>query len=118
MRARLSSRALGWLVGIAGLLALVGGVAFGVRIGETASRPRVEEIRVADPAGFTPTSDTALRSPGGFSGFGGPPALEGEVLRRGSATDVRAGALTLIDGGAASSVEFTHALRLYRVTSA
>ena len=115
MRAEISPRALGWLIGTAALLALPGGVAFGARLGEAASRPRVEEIRVADPTGLAPTSGIDSRSPGGFSGFGGPPALEGEVLRRGTSTGVRAGAFAIVDGTATTSLEFTQPSRLYRL---
>jgi len=116
MNAALSSRALGWVVGTVGVLALVGGVALGVRLGKAASRPGVEEIRVADPGGLAANAGNEALSAGGFSGFGGPPALEGEVLRRGTATEVSAGGLGLLDGAATSRIEFTQPLRLYQVT--
>lgn len=112
----LSSRAVGWLAGIAGLVALLAGGFVGVRLGEAASRTRVEEIRVANPEAASAVPGFEVRSPTGFTGFGGPPALEGEVLRRGVAREVRPGAFTLLDGAARSQIEFTQPLRLYRVT--
>lgn len=118
MRGALSSRAVGWLIALAGAAALLGGGALGVRLGEAASRPRVEEIRVTDPGASSTAPGIEARSPAGFTGFGGPPALEGDVLRRGTASDVREGAFTLIDGTARSQVEFTQSLRLYRISPA
>lgn len=114
----LSSRMLGWMVGIGGAVALVGGGALGVRLGEAASRPGVEEIRLADPAALPAASGIESRSPGGFSGFSGPPALEGSVLRTGIATDVRPGSFVLVADGARSTVEFTQPLRLHRISTA
>jgi len=115
--ATLSSRAIGWLLGIAGVAALAGGGVLGMRLGEAASRPSVREIRVTDPAAMTSAIGIETLSPAGFTGFGGPPALEGGVLRRGIATDVHPGAFALMDGSARSQIEFTQALRLYRLTA-
>lgn len=111
-----SSRTVGWLAALGGLVALLGGGFAGVRLGEAASRTRVHEIRVADPGALSGVPGLEVRSPAGFTGFGGPPALEGEVLRKGVATEVRTGAFTLIDGGARSQIDFSQPLRLYRVT--
>jgi hypothetical protein len=114
----LSSRVVGWIAAVAGGLALLAGAVAGVRLGEAASRPAVEEIRVTDPGQLPRVPGLEVRSPAGFTGFGGPPALEGEVLRKGAAAEVRAGAFVLVDGGSRSTIEFSQTLRLYRVAPA
>jgi hypothetical protein len=115
-RLTLSSRAAAWILGVGAVLALTGGIVAGMRLGEAASRPAVEEVRVTDPASEPTTSGIEWRSPAGFTGFGGPPALEGSVLRRGVTVDVRSGSFALVDGAARSQVEYTQPLRLYRVS--
>jgi hypothetical protein len=111
-----SSRTLGWMAGVVGAVALLGGGFAGVRLGQAASQPRVEEVRVVDPGALSGVPGLEVRSPAGFTGFGGPPALEGEVLRKGVAAEAGSGSFTLVDGGARSQIDFSQPLRLYRVT--
>ncbi len=111
LRARAASITLG--VGLLAALAL-GGWA-GVRLGERASRASSRELEVVDPAALPSGTGAEARSVGGFSGFGGPPALQGAVLRHGAASEVAPGTLALVDGAATTTVEYTQPLRLYRI---
>ena len=63
---------------------LAGGALLGLRLGAAASAPTYRTVAIAAPDGFAGPAATARRSPGGFTGFGGRPALAGDVLRSGT----------------------------------
>lgn len=113
-----SSRALSLTLGVALMLALAVGGFVGARLGERASRASAEVLTVVDPESLTARSAEGLASVGGFSGFGGPPALQGEVLRHGIASEVAPGRVVVTDGTANVTVEYTQPQRLYRIARA
>lgn len=100
------------------LLAGAGGALMGVRLGDAASAPDVERITLAAPETLAGPPPDAARSPGGFTGFGGPPAIRGEVQRGGVVQSVEPG--TLVIGSAESSVtvRYTSPQRLFRIVPA
>ena len=72
-------------VAVIGLLsAAAAGAAAGIVLGDRASEPGSRTLSLVDPAFQQLIAEPALRSDGGFTGFGGLPALNGRVLRFGT----------------------------------
>ncbi len=94
------------------------GAAAGVGLGHAASEPRVEEIEVTAPRSLTGPPEGTIRSSGGFTGFGGPPALRGEVQRSGPVLSVESGSVTVGTMDSHSIVRFTSPERLFRIVPA
>lgn len=114
LRARLRTTAIGFAVLFAG----AGGGWAGVRLGHTASTPHVEHVAITAPEALSgPPADVA-RSPGGFTGFGGPPALRGEVQRTGPVLHSDAGLVVIGTAESNASVRYTSPERLFRIAPA
>ena len=58
---------------------------------------------------------TPLRSPGGFTGIDGRPALGGNVVRVGQTDAVAAQSIEVLDGSGTFTVSLVEPLRLYRL---
>lgn len=72
------------LLAILGMVvAAASGAVIGSSLGERASEPGTTTVEIRDPA-LAPDETQVLRSPGGFTGFEGSPALSGRVTRTGS----------------------------------
>lgn len=97
------------------LLAGAGGALLGVRLGDAASAPNVERIMLAAPETLAGPPQDAARSPGGFTGFGGPPAIRGEVQRGGTVQSVEPGALVVGSAESSVTVRYTSPQRLFRI---
>ena len=102
------------------------GAVLGVAAGERASESEVELLVLPEPALLAETPAGALRSAGGFTGFGGLPALPGDVLRAGTVTEsaaeaeaagAGAGALVVEAGGSAAQIRFSSPARLFRIAA-
>ncbi len=115
----MSARALlSAVVTVAALLtAGLAGAVLGTVAGERASEPRVEELVLTEPALLAETPAGALRSVGGFTGFGGLPALPGDVLRAGTVVEGREGALVVDSGGSEAEIRFSSPSRLFRISA-
>jgi hypothetical protein len=113
-----SSRLIVLATSAALVLALGLGVFLGVRLGERASRADARELSLVDPAGLATYVEDGARSPAGFTGFGGPPALQGEVLRAGRTAAAGPGHLELVDEAARTEVTYAGTQRLYRIEPA
>ena len=100
------------------LLASVGGGWLGVRLGHAASEPNVERVAVAAPEALAGPPADAVRSPGGFTGFGGAPALRGEVQRSGTVQRSDAGAVVIGTAESNVTVRYTSPERLFRIVPA
>jgi hypothetical protein len=90
--------------------AAAGGL-LGVVLGERASEPGTATLALQDPA-LTPDDGPVLRSPGGFTGFEGAPALSGRVFRTGTFKSLDGDAAQVISGGAILDLEFATPDRL------
>lgn len=115
---RLRQRLVTTVVASLVLLAAAGGGALGVRLGRAASAPAVRHVAVAAAEGFAGPPADAARSPGGFTGFGGRPALGGEVLRSGTVETAGGGATAIASPGSTLTVRVTSAERLYAIVPA
>ena len=103
-------------VAIAALLAAgLAGAVVGIRAGEWASEPDVEQLVIADPSFLGGTPADALRSAGGFTGFGGLPALPGDVLRAGTVVEADGGLLVVAAEGSATAIQYSAPARLFRI---
>ncbi len=116
--ALLSGRVMSMAVTASMLIVLLAGALVGVRLGERASRADARALSIVEPDSLPARSAVESSSAGGFTGFGGPPALQGDVLRRGTATDLTPRGLVLVDGAASTTVEYSEPGRLYRIVSA
>ncbi len=90
------------------------GVVVGIRAGERASAPDVEQLVIADPSFLAGTAPDALRSAGGFTGFGGLPALPGDVLRAGTVVEADGGLLVVAAEGSTTAIQYSATARLFR----
>ena len=97
-------------VGVAGALA-------GAWLGGRASEPNVQELVIADPALLDGAAGTALRTAGGFTGFGGLPALSGDVLLQGVVEEVGEQTIEIAAGGGTVTVRYRSPDRLFAVQS-
>lgn len=113
-RGRLRTAAVTGLV----LAALAAGGLLGVRLGRVASTPAARHIAVSAPEAFAgPPADVA-RSAGGFTGFGGRPALGGEVLRSGTVETTGGGTILIAGAESTLSLRATSSERLYGILPA
>lgn len=96
-------------------LAGAGGALFGVRLGERATEPGMDVVTIEAPERAAGTPAVALRSAGGFTGFGGTPALPGDVLRAGIIQDLQPGAFAIGAPGSTTEVRFRTPRRLLRI---
>lgn len=116
--ARISRRVASIALAVALFVALGAGAVSGARLGERASRADARELTIVEPDSLPARATAEVTSVAGFSGFGGPPALQGEVLRHGTASDVTARGFDLVDAAATTSVEYSEPGRLYRIVPA
>jgi hypothetical protein len=104
---------------LAGLVLVIaagaGGALLGVRLGHAASEPSWQRLAIPDPGAATDAADGVARSPGGFTGFGGRPALRGEVLRSGRIQTVTTGAIEIASPESGATIRYTTPERLYRI---
>jgi len=114
LRARVRAVAMALAVVLAG----AGGGLFGVRLGDAASAPGVERVSVVAPDSVAGAPADAARSRGGFTGFGGPPALRGEVQRSAPVMSVDAGTLVVGSGDSSVTVRYSAPGRLFRIVPA
>lgn len=114
LRARLQSAA----VVVAVLLASAGGGWLGIRLGHAASEPNVERVEVVAPEALAGPPANVARSPGGFTGFGGAPALRGEVQRNGTVQRADAGSVVVGPAESNVTVRYTSPERLFRIVPA
>jgi hypothetical protein len=112
------------LIAVALLLSLVGagagGAWLGLRAGDFASRPGEDRLVLVAPETMAGPAEGALRSAGGFTGFGGAPALAGDVGRVGiveehSAGDGDAGELRVVGEAGEARLRYSVPARLFRI---
>lgn len=105
------------------VVAGAGGALAGMRLAARVSAPAERTVTIAAPELTDEVSGAvaaAFRSAAGFTGFGGLPALRGDVLRSGvvqlgSGQDTPPGALTILEEGAHTAVRYRSADRLFRI---
>lgn len=111
----------GRILGALTLLSLIAiggsGALLGVALGERSTEQGVEQLRIIDPLSFDAPPATALRSEGGFTGFGGLPALSGDVFRSGRVSASDEGGLLITAEGTQTMIDFSRPLRLFRIVS-
>lgn len=111
----------GRIVGALTLLSLIAiggsGALLGVALGERSTQQGVQHVRIIDPLSFDAPPATALRSQGGFTGFGGLPALSGDVFRSGRVSGSSEGELLITAEGMQTVIDFSSPLRLFRIIS-
>lgn len=118
MSSLVSFRAASLALGGTLLLALVVGVVVGGRLARWSTQPVTHVLEVVDPASAAAATPRGSTSPGGFTGFGGPPALHGEVLQSGTVTSSASGRIAIgLDGGGAD-ITFSGTGRMYRIVPA
>lgn len=115
---RLPARLVTSLVALGALLALGGGTALGMALGERASRPGHEQLVIEDPALATGGTEPVLRSPAGFTGFDGPGSLGGAAVRAGTVATGRDGSFEVVSPGSNLGVRTTSAARLFQLRRA
>ncbi len=109
------------------LAALAGGAA-GVYLGSEVSEQDTRVLSIVDPEFQQLVPEAAIRSTGGFTGFGGLPALGGRVLRFGTVEAVELddpgedgairGTITIAGNGATTTVRFVRVERLFSIDAA
>ena len=103
---------------VLGILAAgLGGGYLGVRVADEVTEPGVQRVVVEDPALSRAEPASALRSAGGFTGFGGGAGLGGLVVRTG-AIEARADddAQFVISGsGSRSTIRYSASPSLFRI---
>ncbi|MSQ31077.1 MAG: hypothetical protein EXR64_03480 [Dehalococcoidia bacterium] len=114
---RLPARLASALALAAALLAPVGGLAAGVALAQRANAPGLLEVVIADPA-TAPGGIEPLRSAGGFTGFDGPTALGGSVVRTGQMSATEGGRFEVTGDGATMAARTTNSTRLFRIERA
>ncbi|MCC6238216.1 MAG: hypothetical protein IT299_11700 [Dehalococcoidia bacterium] len=105
-------------LGVALLLTLAAGGLVGARLARWASQPVTQALEVPDPASAPATTPGGLTSRAGFTGFGGPPALQGVVLQSGTAALSPDGRVAINLEGGGADVAFTDTGRLFRIVPA
>ena len=98
--------------------AALGGLVLGRWAGERASEPAVIEVMIADPALAAAEADEGWTSAGGFSGFGGLPALPGQVWRAARVVESSPGRLVITSDGATTTVDYRAPARLFEIAPA
>lgn len=106
------------LLAVAALLALGGGTALGMTLGERASRPGHQELVIEDPRLATGGTEPVLRSPGGFTGFDGPGSLGGAAVRVGTVGASRDGAFEVTSAGSSLGIRASSPARQFLLRSA
>ena len=117
------------VMAVLGLLGLgAAGVFAGIVLGDRASEPGSTTLTLVDPAFQQLLAEDAVRSDGGFTGFGGLPALNGRVLRFGTVEAVAldppspagtiGGSLTVAADGALAIVRFVRIERFFAIEPA
>ena len=111
----LASRARGPLAVVLLLAIAAGGASLGIKLAERATAPGTVELVFIDPRQLTGAPDFALRSAGGFTGFGGTPALGGDVLRIGVVSESEQGRLVIEGPGSLATVTYSSPDRLFAI---
>ncbi|MDE2695677.1 MAG: hypothetical protein OXH97_04065 [Chloroflexota bacterium] len=119
-RAGQSTQRAPWLlvaaVTIAALVAAaLAGLVLGRWAGERASAPTVVELAIEDPALAAADADEGWTTRGGFTGFGGLPALPGEVWRAAHVVESEPGRLVITSGGATTTIDYRATSRLFEI---
>ena len=108
--------------GAALVLLLAAAASSGAYLGAAAARdltePGTRQLPLENPQSAAQTPAWAQRSRGGFTGFGGPPALAGVVLRSGTIAGSDDGGLTVDAPGVSTTVEYEQPSRLFRIRPA
>ena len=107
-----------WTVSLALVAIALAGFIAGMRLGAAASEPGFDELRFVDPSALETTPESAARSAGGFTGFGGAPALAGDVLDAGALESLEPGRLRIGTGAAFLDVAYQDGTRLFRIAPA
>ncbi|MYE32233.1 MAG: hypothetical protein F4X80_06205, partial [Chloroflexi bacterium] len=103
-------------VTIAALVAAaLAGLVLGRWAGERASAPTVVELVIEDPALAAADADEGWTTRGGFTGFGGLPALPGEVWRAAHVVESEPGRLVVTSGGATTTIDYRATSRLFEI---
>ena len=103
-------------VTIAALVAAaLGGLVLGRWAGERASEPVVVELAIDDPSLTAGAAVAGWISAGGFTGFGGLPALPGEVWRAARVVESSPGRLVITSEGATTTIDFREPTRLFEI---
>jgi hypothetical protein len=99
------------------LFAAVDGALLGARVADATTQPGHQQLVIEAPALAAASRPDALRSPGGFTGFGGAPALTGNVLRSGAiaSVDAAGGRFMINAPGSEVAIQYTTAVRLFRL---
>ena len=106
-------------VTIAALVAsALGGLVLGRWAGERASAPAVIEVVIEDPALSAADASEGWTTRGGFTGFGGLPALPGEVWRAARVVESSPGRLVITSDEATTTIDFRSPSRLFEIISA
>ena len=114
----LSTRTAGVMI-FALLAAVAGAGAFlGSAVASDLTERGEREVVLEDPQGFAQRPPGAKRSAGGFTGFGGLPALSGVVLHSGTISESSDGSLLVDAPNVRTTVDFTEPLRLFRIRPA
>jgi hypothetical protein len=92
-----------------------GGALLGMRLGEVASAPDERRVAITDPDGAVQGGTAGALSAGGFTGFGGRPALRGAVLRTGEVRATGTGMIELASTESGATVRYTTSERLFRI---
>ncbi|MXZ46442.1 MAG: hypothetical protein F4Z08_05535 [Chloroflexi bacterium] len=119
-RAGQSTQRAPWLlvaaVTVAALVAAaLAGLVLGRWAGEQASAPTVVELVIEDPALAAADADGGWTTRGGFTGFGGLPALPGEVWRAAHVVESEPGRLVITSGGATTTIDYRATSRLFEI---
>ena len=119
-RERRSARRLPWALVAAITIAAIsaaalGGLSLGRWAGARASEPTVVQLVIEDPALSAAPAIEGWISDGGFTGFGGLPALPGEVWRRARVIESEPGRLVIDADGTTTTVSFSRPLRLFEI---
>ncbi|MPZ99081.1 MAG: hypothetical protein GEU80_07025 [Dehalococcoidia bacterium] len=95
----------------------VGGGYLGVRVADEVTEPGVQQVSIEDPALSRAEPATALRSAGGFTGFGGGAGLGGLVVRTGAieARDGDEARFVVSGSGSTSTVSYGANPSLFRI---
>ncbi len=93
----------------------LGGLSLGRWAGARASEPTVVQLVIEDPALSAAPAIEGWISDGGFTGFGGLPALPGEVWRRARVIESEPGRLVIDAEGTTTAISFRQPLRLFEI---
>ena len=100
------------------LVAGLAGLLVGRWAGERASEPSVELLLIEDPTLAGGDAVEGWTSAGGFTGFGGLPALPGGVLRAASVVESAPGRLVVEAEGSTTTIQFLEPVRLFEIVPA